>query len=146
MKNSRSFSSSDHAENAFYLAFEKCDIEMMMSVWSKDSDITCIHPGGPRLEGLDNIRESWEQIFSHEQGITFELKHKKILVEKDIAIHRVIEAISLDGKLSSEIVATNVYCKTNTGWHMILHHASPELQASNFSTELDEMGDIQTVH
>ena len=146
MKNEEKFSSSELVENAFYLAFEQCDIEMMMSVWSRDQDISCIHPGGPRLEGLDNIQDSWEQIFSHEQGITFELKHKKVFVEDNIAIHRVIEAISLNGKLSSEIVATNVYCKTNDGWHMILHHASPELHTRIDASELDEMNDSQTVH
>lgn len=146
MSNSEIYSSSDSAEDAFYLAFEQCDIEMMMSVWSKDRDISCIHPGGPRLEGFDNIRDSWAQMFLHEQGITFELKHKKVFVEKDIAIHCVIESISLDGKLSSEIVATNVYCKTNNGWYMILHHASPELHSRIDVSDLDELGDIQTVH
>ena len=146
MKKSNNFPTSEQAEDAFYLAFEQCDIDMMMSVWSKDKEVTCIHPGGPRLEGIDDIRESWEQIFSHEQGIKFDIKHKKILVEKDIAIHYVTELISLDGKLSSEIVATNVYCKTTDGWSMILHHASPELHSSADRIALNEIDDTQTVH
>ena len=146
MKNTETFLSSEHAEEAFYLAFEQCDIEMMMSVWSQDQEISCIHPGGPRLEGFDSIRDSWAQIFSHEQGITFELKQKKVLIEKNIAIHRVIEAISLNGKLSSEIMATNVYCKTKEGWYMILHHASPELHTRINISDLDEIEDSQTVH
>jgi hypothetical protein len=34
----------------------------------------------------------------------------------------------MNGELQSEIIATNVYCRINNSWHMILHHASPELR------------------
>ncbi len=136
MKDWKIFSSSKSAEDTFYLAFEQCDIEMMMSVWSKDKDICCIHPGGSRLEGLNSIRDSWVQIFSHEQGLSFDLKHKKVFASDDIAIHHVIEVLSLNGKLASEIIATNVYCKTSKGWHMVLHHASPTLHSTVETTNL----------
>ena len=146
MSRSTIFTTSDQAEDSFYLAFEKCDIELMMSVWSKDKEIACIHPGGSRLEGVESIRDSWAQIFSYEQAITFDLKHKKVLVIKDIAIHHVIEVIYMNGKLSSEIFATNVYCKAHNSWNMILHHASPELHKGADPSELSEIGEIQTVH
>ena len=146
MQNSNSYSTSEQAEEAFYSAFQKGDIEMMMSVWSIDKDIICIHPGGPRLEGHKIIRESWEQIFAHERDIKFEINHKRILVENHIAIHHVIEAISVDNELQSEIVATNVYCKTKNGWHMILHHASPELLPSINQPYSEDAGEIQTIH
>ena len=100
----------------------------MMLVWAKDQDITCIHPGGTRLEGQLNVRESWEQIFSHENGIKFEINQKRVLLEKDFAIHHVIESIYMGGELQSEIIATNIYRLNNDSWHMILHHASPELR------------------
>ncbi len=146
MQNSNCYSTSEQAEEAFYLAFQQGDIEMMMSVWSIDKDTTCIHPGGPRLEGRKDIRESWEQIFAHERGIKFEINHKRVLVENDIAIHHVIETISVNNELQSEIVATNVYCKTKNGWHMILHHASPELLPSINQTYSEDADNIQTIH
>ena len=74
------FSTSDEAEKAFYAAFQQEDLELMMSVWADDEDITCIHPGGNRLEGINNILESWEQIFSHENGIKFEINQKRVLI------------------------------------------------------------------
>ncbi len=146
MQNSNCYSTSEQAEEAFYLAFQRGDIEMMMSVWSIDKDTTCVHPGGPRLEGRKDIRESWEQIFAHERGIKFEINHKRVLVENDIAIHHVIEAISVNNELQSEIVATNVYCKTKNGWHMILHHASPELLSSINQPYFEDTDNIQTIH
>jgi len=135
MQDKKVFSTSEEAEKAFYESFQNGDVEIMMSVWADDSDITCIHPGGTRLEGQINIRESWEQIFSHENGIKFEINQKRVLLENEIAIHHIIESIYLDGELQSEIIATNVYRRTNKCWNMILHHASPELRPAISPTD-----------
>ena len=133
------FETSDEAEKAFYAAFQESDLELMMSVWADDQDITCIHPGGTRLEGQLNIRESWEQIFSHENIIKFEISQKRVLLDEDIAIHHVIESIYLAGQLQSEIIATNIYRKSNDSWHMILHHASPELRPAIISKDEEKI-------
>ena len=39
-----------------------------MAVWAEDEDIICVHPGGPRLRGQDQVRESWAQIFAGGAG------------------------------------------------------------------------------
>ena len=41
------FASPEQAEAAFYSAFEKADLDAMMSVWAEDEDIVCMHPGRP---------------------------------------------------------------------------------------------------
>ena len=61
----RIFPTSQDAENAFYEALERADLELMMAVWSEDEEIVCVHPGGPRLAGQDPVRASWAQIFSN---------------------------------------------------------------------------------
>ena len=50
------FSTPQEVETAFYEAFEKGDLEAMMSVWADDDDIVCVHPGGQRLAGAEQIR------------------------------------------------------------------------------------------
>ena len=145
MQEKITFPTSDEAEKSFYTAFQQGDLELMMSVWANDQDITCIHPGGTRLEGLLNIRDSWEQIFSHENGLKFEINQKRVLLERDFAIHHVIESIYMGGELQSEIIATNIYRLSNNSWNMILHHASPELRptlvpADEEKIELKEEG------
>lgn len=117
---------------------------MMMSVWSEDGDVTCIHPGGPRLDGRDAIRESWQQIFTHDRDVEFTVNQQRVSVGKDIAVHHVIESISVSGELQPEIIATNVYRKTNKGWRMILHHASPELRLSANRSRSES--ETQTLH
>jgi len=146
MQDNITFETSEQAEQAFYLAFQQNDIEMMMSIWCKDSETICIHPGGPRLEGLDNIRKSWEKIFNYDKALTFEINQKKVFVEKNIALHHVIEAIFVNNELQSEIIATNIYLKKNDGWKMVLHHASPELHPNLDQDVNDELDDIQTIH
>ncbi len=146
MKESEPFSSSSSAEEAFYIAFQSADIHKMMDVWAQDQEIFCIHPGGPRLDTRERIRKSWLQIFEHETGIQFEIKQIKIMEAGDFAIHHVIEAISINGELQSEIIATNVYANTNQGWRMILHHASPELHTGIEQTKDTEQSAQQTIH
>ena len=43
------FPAAQDAENAFYEALERCDLDGMMAVWAEDEDIVCIHPTGARL-------------------------------------------------------------------------------------------------
>jgi len=52
--------SADEIEAAFYEALQKGDIDRLMACWSDDEEVVCVHPGGPRLVGLENIRQSFE--------------------------------------------------------------------------------------
>src|SRR6266436_5069071 len=60
----RIFPTAQDAENAFYEALERCDLDGMMAVWAEDEDIFCIHPTGARLTGQDEVRSSWAKIFA----------------------------------------------------------------------------------
>ena len=58
------FPTAQDAQNAFYEALERCDLEGMMAVWSEDEDIVCVHPAGQRLAGQAEVREVWRQMFA----------------------------------------------------------------------------------
>ena len=122
------FRNSLEAEAAFYAAFEHSDVSAMMNVWADDNAIVCIHPMGPRLEGLAAVRESWTQILSGSgEQLNFDITHM-IRKESDaIATHLVVENITFGaGRTERSIVfATNVYRDTASGWRMICHHGSP---------------------
>lgn len=116
----------DEAEAAFYAAFERQDIDAMMTLWL-DDDTCCVHPLGPVLLGQAEIRRSWEAIFSNPQRMRFRLERRLEFGRADLAVHVVTEHIELlDAPHSRHTVfATNAYRLTATGWAMILHHASP---------------------
>jgi len=121
------FPTAQDAENAFYEALERGDLEGMMAVWSEDEDIVCVHPTGPRLSGQDQVRESWARIFAGGTGPRVRITQQVAVSGMMIAVHSVHENFSVpgDAREQAPVVATNVYLRTAAGWRMIVHHASP---------------------
>jgi ketosteroid isomerase-like protein len=120
------FPTAQDAESAFYDAFSKGDLEAMMAVWADDDDIYCVHPQGPRLTGMEQVRESWRQIFASGQRLSFHLRGKHALQGMMMAVHSVYEHVAAAGDPRSRqpVVATNIYQRTERGWRMVAHHAS----------------------
>jgi uncharacterized protein (TIGR02246 family) len=126
----RIFPTAQDAENAFYEALERCDLEGMMAVWAEDEDIVCVHPAGPRLTGQDQIRESWARIFSGGPHARVIITNQVAISGMMLAVHSVHENFTIPGQTRADavpvpVVATNVYLRTAAGWRMIVHHASP---------------------
>ncbi len=122
----------NEAEAAFYAAFERRDIEAMMSLWLDDDGICCVHPLGPLLRGRTEIRRSWQDIFSSSPPLRFRIERRLELRTADLAIHVVSEHIQVldPGRGSHTVLATNAYRLTHTGWGLVLHHATPAQGAS----------------
>jgi ketosteroid isomerase-like protein len=130
----RIFPTSQDAESAFYEALERADLELMMAVWAEDEEIVCVHPGGPRLTGQDQVRASWAQIFAGGARARLHVAQQVSIAGMMLAVHSVFEHFAPEepragaqGRDSRPppIVATNVYLRGAAGWHMIVHHASP---------------------
>ncbi|HZF20247.1 MAG TPA: nuclear transport factor 2 family protein [Burkholderiales bacterium] len=121
------FPTPQDAEAAFYEALESGDLEAMMEVWAEDEDIVCVHPGGPRLAGFEQVRGSWAQILGSRQRLKVQLSNQVVLSGMTLAIHSAYENITVEGESRprAAVAATNVYLRTGKGWRMILHHGSP---------------------
>jgi len=121
------FPTAQDAENAFYEALERTDLEGMMAVWAEDEDIVCVHPGGPRLTGQDEVRESWARMFAAGGRARVHISQQVAISAMMLAVHSVHENFTVEGEAQprAPIVATNVYLRTAAGWRMIVHHASP---------------------
>ena len=115
------------AEQSFYEAFEIGEIAAMMAVWSKDDDITCIHPHGARLVGRGAIEASWRDILNASIGVRFQLTEIREFVDQALTIRVLYENLWVPGENAPRppIIATNAYRYSKRGWHMVLHHASP---------------------
>lgn len=123
----RIFPTAQDAENAFYEALERSDLEGMMAVWSEDEEIVCVHPAGQRLAGQAQVRESWRQMFSGGAGMRVRVEQRVAITGMMVAVHSVQESITAAGEMRPRppMIATNVYLRTPAGWRMIVHHASP---------------------
>ena len=116
------------AEDAFYDAFERRDLDAMARIWDHEAEVSCIHPGGPRLDDIDVILESWRAIFEGGQRLRFERAGVAPTTGTDVAVHCLHEVIRFGERFEQQgtVVATNVYRRTEQGWKMVIHHASPD--------------------
>ena len=121
------FATAEKAQQVFYRAIERADLAQMMAVWAEDDDIVCIHPGGPRYRGIDEVRESWRRILARGPELKFELLDARSVPGRILSVHSVIERIAyVRGALSPvSAIATNIFVRSDHGWQMLVHHASP---------------------
>jgi ketosteroid isomerase-like protein len=136
------------AESAFYEALTKADLDAMMSVWADDDDIFCVHPNGPRLSGVERVRESWRQIFASGQTLRFQLREQQHVQGMMLSVHSVYEAITVAGepRPRAPVIATNVYLRTERGWRMVAHHASPAPASAGAEAEPRRAAAPKTLH
>lgn len=117
----------DETEAAFYDALQNGDIEKLMTCWSDEDDIVCVHPGGARLIGAVAIRSAFDAMFANGVIRAEPLKVRRVQ-SLGASVHSVLERIEMlteEGPRHAYVVATNVYHLTPQGWRMVAHHASP---------------------
>lgn len=122
------FPTPEAAESAFYNALERADLDAMMAVWEAGEAISCIHPLGPRLQGVIQVRDSWRRVFSSGSRLRFKISEVRSLNGAELAVRLVYETITVldaDEQPAQPVIATNVYRRGRDGWRMVLHHASP---------------------
>ena len=116
------------ANEAFYRAFEKKDIEAMTALWSKGINTACIHPGRSALGGSDKIRKSWEGIFKNTAYLEIDTEIITTEISGDLAYVLLIEKVLqvFQGRRTkAQSMATNVFEKMGGNWYLIHHHGSP---------------------
>ncbi|MGD8476416.1 MAG: nuclear transport factor 2 family protein [Burkholderiales bacterium] len=121
------FATAQDAQLAFYKAIERADLAQMMAVWAEEEEIVCVHPGGPRHSGIEEVRESWRRIFSRGPELKFRLLSQRTVPGRLLSVHSVVERIThTQGTYGpSFAIATNIFVLASHGWQMLVHHASP---------------------
>ena len=137
------FDSPEAAQAAFYDAFERRDLDAMTDIWDHEAEVSCIHPGGPRLDDLDTILESWRAIFEGGQRLRFERSGTALIAGGDVAACCLYEVIRFGERFEHQatVIATNVFRRSEHGWRMVVHHASPDPNGTVQST-----ADRETIH
>ena len=116
------------ANEAFYRAFEKKNLEAMSQVWSQGTASLCIHPGRNALRGWKQIRDSWETIFKNTKYLEIEIEVITTEIRDTTAyivlFERVLQA-SGGRTIKAESIATNIFEQLAGKWYLIHHHGSP---------------------
>lgn len=135
------YATPEEAEQAFYAAFEACDLKAMMDVWADREFVECIHPLSQRAQGREAVEASWRQIF--DGGLTVRLAVSQVHRTQDVhlAVHVLCQHLSTPTDTSPRppVIATNIYQLIDNSWRMILHHASPSSAESFDDDEIFEL-------
>ncbi len=145
----RPHATAEAAERAFYAAMAAADLEGMMALWADDDAAVCNHPGGPRLIGVDAIRDSFRDIFAG-GGVRIATAQVQAWRSAEVAVHSLIERIAVEGRGGTEVievVTTNVFVRSKAaGWRILVHHAgvSESGEDDEIEDDEDEDGDDDT--
>ena len=118
---------SDELEETFYAALRAGDLERLMACWADDDEVVCIHPGGVRLVGLRAVRDAFRELLA-QGGVSLQAQEVQRVHAPGCCIHSVVERLEVmtsEGLRHAYLLATNVYAKTERGWRLLTHHASP---------------------
>lgn len=112
----------------FYTALGTRDLRLMSDIWIRDIKAGCVHPGWTVLRSWDAIRQSWENIFDPEDQVDITISDISLIIREDIAwLTCVQQMVYIKRSPQSYNISqsTNIFEKTDNGWFMVLHHASP---------------------
>jgi len=112
------------ANQAFYDAHERRDIDAMRTVWEHSDRVVCTHPGWPILRTWPAVEESWRRILAGPGRNQFILTNEAVAIHGDMAWVTVDENL-VDAGGTGTVAATNVYVRTARAWLLVLHHGSP---------------------
>jgi ketosteroid isomerase-like protein len=113
------------ANQAFYDAFERRDLDAMSDVWERSERATCTHPGWPTLRGWGKVASSFFALFSGSQRMQFVLTNVHVEVAGDVGWVSVDENL-LGDQGGNTVAALNVfaYDPDIARWRMVCHHGS----------------------
>ena len=123
------YTTPEDAESAFYEAVERSNLDQLMSVWSDDDEVVCVHPNGQRLTGHPAIRESWRAILSSGRRLRVDLARSVRWTSMLMSVHSVLEQVTIESEGGGEsgtltLAATNVFVRGADGWRLLSHHSS----------------------
>lgn len=112
----------------FYRALGTRDLQLMDNVWVRESRAGCVHPGWIMLKGWDALRQSWENVFDPRDQLDVELSNLTVEIRGNVAWVTCVQKLIYKSRIPVGInisQSTNIFEKHDSGWLMVLHHASP---------------------
>jgi ketosteroid isomerase-like protein len=108
------------ANQAFYDAFTRSDLDAIEDLWASLTPVACIHPGWDALHGREDVLESFRAILGSGGAPRVTCIDPAATRMGDAAFVVCHEAID-----DTHLVATNVFVRENGQWKLVHHQAGP---------------------
>jgi ketosteroid isomerase-like protein len=114
---------------AFYGAVERGDLDALRAAWTDAPDSVCVHPGAPPIHGTPAVLRSWAMVMASTDYIQFFLTDVQVSVLGDVAAvtctENVLTGADRGAFRGGKAQALNAFTRTEGGWRLWLHQASP---------------------
>jgi ketosteroid isomerase-like protein len=97
----------------------------MADVWSRNPEVSAMHPVGGTEIGWGEIRASWENLAKICSNGTVELRDQRISVGEDLAYETGTEHVNVmiaKDQAQADLRVSNVYRREVSEWKMVHHH------------------------
>ena len=108
------------ANRAFYRAFNDRDAQAMDQIWAPTGSVICLHPGQAALHVRAEIMASWRAIMKHPEAPRVRCAEEWVVGRPGLALVICREILP-----NGQLMASNLYARSNEGWHMVSHHSAP---------------------
>ena len=126
------------ANEAFYVAFLSGDYSAMESLWSRNSPVSCIHPGWHHLIGRDVVMESWQSILHNAEIPDMNYSNAVASVYGETAVVICYEIFS-----EALLVATNVFVREEAHWKIVHHQSGGSSEMPDVEQSDESPGTLQ---
>ena len=107
------------ANDAFYAAFRQRDYLAMEALWSRQSSVSCYHPGWPGITGREEVLDSWYSILVLGDTPDIKVSDTSIIRNGNTALVFCTERL---GQVS--LIATNTFVVEADNWRLVHHQAA----------------------
>lgn len=107
------------ANQSFYEAFARGDVEAIDALWAQRAPVACVHPGWDALHGRDEVVGSFRSILDN-GAPQVRCSRPSAYVLGDSAYVVCGEVVGGAG-----LVATNLFVREDGAWRLVFHQAGP---------------------
>jgi uncharacterized protein (TIGR02246 family) len=124
------------AHRAFYAAWEANDPAALCAVWHESDDICCVYPGNEPAVGREGVCDHVRGALRAAPVLQFFFSDVAVSVRGDVArltcVENVVTADSFgadaeQGSAFAKLAVTSIFIRSDSGWKLWHHHASPIL-------------------
>ena len=118
------------ANQAFYAAFERLDLEAMTNLWARSVPVSCVHPGWDLVLGYEAVMQSWRAIFEGTSEIHFRSEDAQVTSRENcgwVVSREVLSTVVQGMPVENTLSACNVFVLEEGVWRVAHHHAAPLL-------------------
>ena len=108
------------ANDAFYAAFARADMDAMGDIWASGVAVSVIHPGADAVFGRTDVLDSWRSILDPVESFDIDIREPRARGKGQTGIVVCYERVG-----QHALIATNLFTQEEGVWRIVHHQSGP---------------------